>query len=430
MAQENNTEIKDEGVTVTTTPKLTISASATAKLAATAENSTAFNIKTETSIVGVDSFSFGNVGVKTSKKLGATVTYQCGRNGSNFDTSHLNKSYAYTKDLTFSYKNGMAIRGESIEIANKTDIKLGSTAALALLAANSLVAPTISFGVTQAGKSKNWETSAKKKKKKADEELADKKTQVANLQNTIDNDNKRIAELEEKQSAGTITAEETSELTNLKKEVDDKKNKQASIQTEIDNTEKKNQEKADAKADIGGSPDETTSQNVGTISTLAGAGASGLTSIMTALSVADAFFGNGADTKKGIFVSSPESEIVMNAVSGANPTFNVEAYDNTFATKQASLSISDAAAGTKNAEFNSIKKFLAKAGEGTSMVCQKDSVTLTQGGSSAKVTSSAVELSAANNTMKIESNAITVTVGVSNVKVTDGKLELCGVIVK
>lgn len=422
MEQENETEIKDEGVTVTTTPTLSLTASATAKLAASAETSTAFNIKTATSVVALDSFSFGVLGFKTSKNIGPSITYQCGKNATNFDTSHLNNSYVYTKDLTFSYVNGMALRGKTIEISNTTDIQNGAKAALVCMAVGSIAAPVVSFGVNLAGQNDNWETSAEKKNRKADEKLQKKKDDVEKLDNAIDEDEKQINELEKKKESGELTDEEQKYLDDLKKDVDEKQKERNSIQDDIDDTEKKNQEKSDTEEDIGGSPDKKTSQNIANISSAAGLGVSALASIASGIAAAKSIFGEGS-ADNGIFMTA-QGDLVMNATGGTEfgPKFCVYSndepcIDETSISNKASLEISDAER-KKQAAFRSISKFLAAVGNSSSMACTQDSVTFKTGNeSSVKIAASAVELNVGNNCMKIETNSMAMNVDSFKVKV-------------
>lgn len=418
MTQENDDDIQDEGVTFTTTPKLTLSASATFKVAATADTATSFNIKTSTSVVGVDTFSFVNAGLTTSKKIGATVTYQCGVNAAQFDTSHLNSSYAYTKNMTFAYVNGMALRGKSIKFANTTDLQSGNKAALILMTVGSVAAPIFTFGVNQYCKNNDSETSAEKKARKAKEKLEDKKTKVAELEQNIADDNQKISELEQKKP---LSYAEEKELKKLQDDVKDKQSERDSLQEEIDETEKKNQEDDDKKKNIGGSPDKETSQKIADDALIAGAGASVAATVFAAVDTLASFFNEGAD--KGIFMTASDGEFAMNA-TGTAPTFGVILSENDrYTTENASLKISD---GTqKKAEFNSVMQFLASAGKTTSMVCDEGSVTLAQGQSSAKITSTDVELAVGDSSMKIKNNVINITVGAAQVKVEGDRIDFC-----
>lgn len=423
MTQENDTDIQDEGVTFTTTPKLTLSASATFKVAATADTATSFNIKTSTSVVGVDTFSFVNAGLTTSKKIGATVTYQCGVNAAQFDTSHLNSSYAYTKNMTFAYVNGMALRGKSIKFANTTDLQSGNKAALILMTVGSVAAPIFTFGVNQYCKNNDSETSAEKKARKAKEKLEDKKTKVAELEQNIADDNQKISELEQKKP---LSDAEEKELKKLQDDVKDKQSERDSLQEEIDETEKKNQEDDDKKKNIGGSPDKETSQKIADYALIAGAGASVAATVVAAVDTLASFFNEGAD--KGIFMTSSGGPFLMNA-TGSEPTFSVLSYKSntnsgTEQSSQSSLKISDGV--QKQAEFKSIEKFLARVGESSSMSCESNCVTLAQGQSSAKITSTDVELAVGGSSMKIKNNnVINITVGATQVKVEGDRIDFC-----
>lgn len=431
MAQKNETDIKDEGVTVTTTPKITISASATAKLAASADLSIAFNNKTTTSLVALDNFSFGGLGITTSKKIGPTVTYQCGKNAENFATSHKNKAYTYTKDLTFSYINGMALRGKSINIVNKTDIKTGAEGALAMLAMGSFVAPAVSFGVNGAGMSKDWETSAEKKKRKDQEKLDDQKAKVESLNKTIDDQNAQISELQQKESAGTITDEEQQTLKKLQDDVQKKIADRDSIKSEIDKTEKKKQKDKETSDNIGGAPDKNTSQLFSTVFSAAGVG----TSVIAAgKAIAATLIDGDVIMDKGICMTASGGEFVMNATASVGvPKFCLEAYDTPlYANKKAYLNISaEAMQQKKLAEFKSLKKFLAQAGKNTSMICEENSVKLKQTSNYAQIKSTDVVLQVGKNSIKINNSRVAIKVGSGILKISDSNVvSMSGLIVQ
>lgn len=370
MTQENDTDIKDEGVTVTTTPQLSIASSVTAKLAASADASTAFNIKSATSLVALDTYSLGVLGLNTSKKIGATVKYQCGKNGTNFDTSHMNQSYAYTKDMTFAYVNGMSLRGKVVKFANITDPGGSAKLAAGLLGVGTVAAPIVSFGVNEAGKSNNWETSAEKKKNKAD------------------------------------------------------KNK----------SEEEKQKEKEIKDDIGGSPDKETSQTTGFWSSVAGMGASAAATLgaiadIASFSKSGANNGIFMTTDGDIEMNATSGDIPKFCVySYASDPLAVANAGNNLTGSQSSLEIIDNK--KKYAEFNAIDQFLASAGTNTSIVCKADSLAFTTTAASAKIKDDAVELAAGGSSMNIKTASVEISVGEVSVKFADKKLSIDGVVVK
>lgn len=374
MTQENDTDIKDEGVTVTTTPQLSIASSVTAKLAASADASTAFNIKSATSLVALDTYSLGVLGLNTSKKIGATVKYQCGKNGTNFDTSHMNQSYAYTKDMTFAYVNGMSLRGKVVKFANITDPGGSAKLAAGLLCVGTVAAPIVSFGVNEAGKSNNWETSAEKKKNKAD------------------------------------------------------KNK----------SEEEKQKEKEIKDDIGGSPDKETSQTTGFWSSVAGMGASAAATLgaiadIASFSKSGANNGIFMTTDGDIEMNATSGDIPKFCVySYASGVLAVANAGNNLTGSQSSLEIIDNRK-KKYAEFNAINQFLASAGTNTSIVCKADSLAFTTTAASAKIKDDAVELAAGGtggSSMNIKPASVEISVGGVSVKFADKKLSIAGVVVK
>lgn len=372
MDQGNNDDIEDEGVTVTTTPQLSIASSVTAKLAASADASTAFNIKSATSVVALDTYSLGVLGLNTSKKIGATVKYQCGKNGTNFDTSHMNQSYAYTKDMTFAYVNGMSLRGKVVKFANITDPGGSAKLAAGLLGVGTVAAPIVSFGVNAAGKSNNWETSAEKKKNKAD------------------------------------------------------KNK----------SEEEKQKEKEIKDDIGGSPDKETSQTTGFWSSVAGMGASAAATLgaiadIASFSKSGANNGIFMTTDGDIEMNATSGNIpqfcVYSYASDALALALANAGNN-LTGSQSSLEIIDNK--KKYAEFNAIDQFLASAGTNTSIVCKANSLAFATTNASAKIKDGAVELEAGGSIMNIRTASVEIRVGGVSAKFANKKLIIDGVVVK
>lgn len=243
MTQRNHSEIDDEGFSLTTTPIISVAASATAKLSAAADTSTSFNVKSAMSMVALDTYSIGCLSMATSQKIGTDVTYQCGKNNAAFSTSSKGNSCVHAKTLTFAYENGMALRGKNIEIANRPALTDCASGALCLLAAGSVAAPIVSFGVNHTGESQKWETASEKQKRISQEKLNKKKNRIAELNKNLEEKQSILSELEQKKSEGILTSDETEELKKLHAARDERDK----LQKEVDADEAKKKKRTSKK---------------------------------------------------------------------------------------------------------------------------------------------------------------------------------------